>query len=172
MDVLLVETAFSGLIVGTCIYLGAGVYDVSPDQRLVVRRFGRVRRVAGAGKVLTLPFVHQCKLVDMRPFELDLDVPLTLQDGAPYMAHLVATCRVLQPEQTVPDHQAATREALEAVLRTAAADMKPKEIISTRANLGRGLKKAANERALGWGVDIQSVELVSLKEVSDGDRAD
>lgn len=166
MDAFLAVDGAAGLVIATLAYLALGLRDVAEHQRGVVLRLGRVQRVTGPGRTLILVGLDRLAVLDIRPFQLDVAVEgLEAQDGRRFDAAISAECHVLQPERAALEpggYRAATRGVLDEVLRAAARELSAEELLSSRKRLGRGLKKVANERALGWGVDVMKVDVPQL----------
>jgi ribosomal protein L7/L12 len=162
--------AAAGLVAGLLAYLAGGLRTVEPYERGVVLRFGKLHRIANPGRNLILPWLDRFLIVDMRPFAFAIDIPvLTSREGTWHRATLSAECHLLQPERAVhavPDHIEATRALIESVFREAASGLAAEELRTDRSGLGRGLKKLANEQALSWGVDIQTVELLAIEPLA------
>ena len=143
---------------------------IAEHERGVILRLGRLLRVAGPGRVWVLPLVDSLVRVDLRPFLLEVDIPIvTSRDDAWFHVTLVAGCCVLQPERAVlgvTDCHRAIEDLLGAIFREAASAMDAEELTGDRQRLGRAIKKIANEATLAWGVDVQTVTVNRLEAMS------
>ncbi|WP_106397285.1 SPFH domain-containing protein [Actinocorallia populi] len=108
--------------------LAASVWRVGPDERLVVRRSGRVRAVTGPGLRFILPGLDRATRVPVRPLQAELWCRGATRAGAPVLIRGRATFRVSDPDRyaTAPDLalDLACRAA-EDVLRRSAASPAP-----------------------------------------------
>jgi regulator of protease activity HflC (stomatin/prohibitin superfamily) len=161
---LLLLYVVGGTVMAVIGYLTFGLEDIGEHERGVVLRLGKFNRLLGPGRSLVPPLVDKLIRVDLRPFTLEVQVPgLESRDGKSHEATLVAECRVLQPERAgITDYKDLTVQALEAVLRGAAAELDAKDLQASQQKLGHSIKKVANEATLGWGVDVQSTTITTV----------
>lgn len=146
---------------------------VGSDERLVVFRSGKLHRIEGPGEALTVPLLEQAYLVSLKPVRADLSLPeVQVVDG---WVSAIATMEwaVLQPEKACLQIERvplgpSIAELVEAAFRVAAANVAIDRLSSPndRAMLGRAAKKAANETALEWGVDVRAVEVTELAAIA------
>ncbi|MEB3223501.1 MAG: ribosomal protein L7/L12 [Candidatus Sericytochromatia bacterium] len=147
---------------------------VGEGERLVVSRQEGVHRVRGPGTAWVLPGLEAWMTLSIRPQVQSLEVSgIQAQTGAWMSAVLRVDFVVLQPERAV-ELMGTTRlgPALDQLVRTAfevaVSTLPPERLIAAedRRHLGRGLKKAINETALGWGLDVTTVEVAEVREVA------
>lgn len=91
------------LAIGGLVLLGllaASMRTVPADHLAVVRKHGRVARVAGPGVLLHLPGLHHITLVPRLAVHCPLVVPAFTRDGV--HVHLIATavCRIVDPARS------------------------------------------------------------------------
>ena len=151
-----------------------GVHEAGPDERIVVYRGDRVHRVRGPGLVLKWPLLEGLARIDMRARHEQVELPaVQAASGAWIAASLRVDHVVLQPEKAAEVARlrylgAAVTELVEAAFREVAGQLAPAAMIEPRdrAQLGRTVKKVANETALAWGLDITSVEALEVREIA------
>ncbi|GAA0962165.1 SPFH domain-containing protein [Actinocorallia libanotica] len=109
----------TGSLVGGVLFvllaLAAAVWRVGPDERLVVRRSGRIRAVIGPGLRFVLPVLDRATRVPIRPLQAELWCRGVTRDGAPVLIRGRAAFRVSDPDR----YAAAPDEALELACRAA-----------------------------------------------------
>jgi large subunit ribosomal protein L7/L12 len=147
---------------------------VGEGERLVVFRREGVHRVEGPGPCWVVPGLETWTTVSVRPQARSVEIAqLQAQTGAWMSAVLRVDFMVLQPERAADMMQAtrlgpAVDQLVRTAFETAVATLPPERLIEAedRRHLGRGLKKAINETALGWGLDITSIEVAEVREVA------
>jgi large subunit ribosomal protein L7/L12 len=147
--------------------------QVGADERLVVFRKGKLHRIEGPGEALTVPVLEQAMLVSLRPVRQEIALAEAQADGGFVSAKAVMEWAVLQPEKAclqmaiAPLGPSLTELAI-AAYRAVAIDFKVEQLDDPgeRTLLGRAVKKAVNETALEWGVDVLAVEITALETVA------
>lgn len=150
------------------------IFEAGPDERIVVYRGDRVHRVRGPGLVLKWPLLEGLTRIDMRARQETVSLPaVQAATGAWIAATLRVDHVVLQPEKAAEVARlrylsAAIQELVEAAFREVAGQHAPEKMIEARdrSQLGRTVKKVANETALAWGLDITSVEALEVREIA------
>lgn len=145
-----------------------------PHERVAIYRGARVHRVRGPGLVLKWPLLEGLVRVDMRPRKETIELPaVQTATGAWVAATLQVGMAVLQPEKAAEVARMrhvsqAIMELVETAFREVAATLPPDRMLEAqdRAHLGRSVKKVANETALGWGIDVGSVEVTEFREIA------
>lgn len=176
MTSLLVSALITAALLGGLLLLAAPLFRVTAgeDERVVVFRGDVVHRVTGPGTVWFLPGMEALLPVSVRRQTRTVEAAnLQALNGTWMAAVLRVDFVVLQPERVaeVLRHArvgAAVERIVETALATAVGAMPPDRLISEedRRHLGRGLKKAVNETALGWGIDISAIEVTEVREVA------
>lgn len=176
MGSLLVSALITAALLGGVALLAAPLFRVvvGEAERLVVFRRGEVHRVVGPGPAWHVPGLEALLRVSIRPESRTLEGgSLQALNGAWMGAVLRVGYVVLQPERVAevlrhPRVGPAVERLVETALGPAVAALPPERLIGAddRRNLGRGLKKAVNETALGWGIDITSIEVLEVRELA------
>lgn len=176
MGTLLLSALITASLMGGLALLLAPLFrEVAAEgERIVVFRKEEVHRVDGPGTVWFLPGLESLLAISVRP-QVHTMEPSNLQalNGAWMAAILRVSFVVLQPERVaeVLRHArvgAAVERLVETALEAAVGALPPERLIGEedRRHLGRGLKKAINETALGWGVDITGIEVAEVREIA------
>ena len=79
--------------------LVAALWRVAPGERLVIRRAGRVRAVAGPGLRLVVPLLDRTERVRVGPQQADLWCRAVSHDGVVALARARATFQVTDPDR-------------------------------------------------------------------------
>ncbi|MEB3195814.1 MAG: ribosomal protein L7/L12 [Candidatus Sericytochromatia bacterium] len=146
---------------------------VGEGERAVVMRRNGDLRIKGPGLLFCIPGFETVERVSVRPQRLALEFPgIQAGNGAWIAARLDVEFSILQPDVAAlvmrqTRLQAAIAQLIELAFESAAGTLAPERLIgaSDRKQLGRGIKKAVNETALGWGVDIASIEVQEVREI-------
>ena len=173
---LLAAGAFAavGLVAVALALVAQAVTEAAAHERIAIYRFGQVHRVRGPGLVWRWPLLERLARIDMRPHKEDLALPaIQAANGAWIAASLRVDLVVLQPEKAaaVVRHgflASALLELIEVAFREVAGQLPPERMVEARdrVQLGRMVKKVANETALSWGIDILSVEAAEIREIA------
>ena len=161
-----VSVASLGLV---CAMAGARV--VKQYERGVVLRLGRLRsQVRGPGFTMIVPFVDKLRKVNMQI----VTMPVPAQDGITrdnvtvrvdaviYFKVIDAADAVIQVE----NYQFAVSQMAQTSLRSIIGKSDLDDLLSNREKLNQGLELMIDSPAMGWGVQIDRVEIkdVSLPE--------
>lgn len=163
-----------GVLVGGVLLARNAVASASEHERIAIYRGDRVHRVGGPGLVLRWPFLEGMARIDMRHRKEAVELPaVQAGDGTWIAASLRVDYGVLQPEKAAEVARmrylfAAIQELVEAAFREVTGGLAPEQMIEARdrTQLGRTVKKVANETALGWGLDIKSVEVAEIRAIA------
>ena len=151
--------------------LGSSVRIVRQYERGVVLRFGRLREsVRGPGLTLLAPVADRLHKVNMQI----VTMPVPAQEGITHdnvtvRVDAVVYYRVTEPVKVVVDVQhydAAIAQVAQASLRSIIGKSDLDDLLSNRERLNQGLELMIDSPALGWGVQIDRVEIkdVALPE--------
>ncbi|GAX52659.1 slipin family protein [Streptomyces olivochromogenes] len=166
----LVAAGVSVVSVGI-VYAMAGARVVKQYERGVVLRLGRLRSdVRGPGFTMVVPFVDKLRKVNMQI----VTMPVPAQDGITrdnvtvrvdaviYFKVVDAADAVIQVE----DYQFAVSQMAQTSLRSIIGKSDLDDLLSNREKLNQGLELMIDSPAMGWGVQIDRVEIkdVSLPE--------
>ena len=168
MTLLWVMIIIASLIV---LLLGSSVRVINQYQRGVVLRFGRLREAPrGPGLTLIAPVADRLHKVNMQI----ITMPVPAQDGitrdnVTVKVDAVVYFRVIDPVRVVVDVQnydAAIAQVAQASLRSIIGKSDLDDLLSNRERLNQGLELMIDSPALGWGVQIDRVEIkdVALPE--------
>lgn len=153
------------------LYLMAAAKIVKQYERGVVLRLGRLREgVRGPGFTMVLPGVERLRKVNMQI----VTMPVPAQDGITrdnvtvrvdaviYFKVVDAASAVIQVE----DYRFAVSQMAQTSLRSIIGKSDLDDLLSNREKLNQGLELMIDSPAVGWGVQIDRVEIkdVSLPE--------
>jgi regulator of protease activity HflC (stomatin/prohibitin superfamily) len=153
---------FAGLSV---IWLGvANIRVVKQFERGVVLRFGRVQPgVRGPGLTMLIPIADRLQKVNMQIITL----PVPAQDGitrdnVTVRVDAVIYFNVSDPVRAavdVQDYMSAIGQVAQTSLRSIIGKSNLDDLLSNREHLNQGLELMIDSPALGWGVQIDRVEI-------------
>ncbi|MDF9812359.1 slipin family protein [Streptomyces sp. SPB162] len=167
---MIVELVFAGLAAGA-VYVAAASRVVRQYERGVVLRLGRLKSEPKApGYTMIIPFVDRLRKVNLQI----VTMPVPGQDGITrdnvsvkvdavvYFKVINAVDAVIQVE----DYRFAVSQVAQTSLRSIIGKSDLDELLSNREKLNEGLEVMIDSPALGWGVQIDRVEIkdVSLPE--------
>ncbi len=150
------------------------VFDAADHERIAIYRGNRVHRVRGPGLVLKWPLLEGMARIDMRPRKEIVELPaVQAANGAWIAATLRVDLAVLQPEKAAEVARmrflfAAIQELVETAFREVTGQLAPDQMVEARdrSQLGRTVKKVANETALSWGIDIKAIEVTEIRAIA------
>lgn len=152
-------------------YMAAAARVVKQYERGVVLRFGRLRNdVRGPGFTMVLPGAERLRKVNMQI----VTMPVPAQDGITrdnvtvrvdaviYFKVVDAASAVVEVE----DYRFAVSQMAQTSLRSIIGKSDLDDLLSNREKLNQGLELMIDSPAVGWGVQIDRVEIkdVSLPE--------
>ncbi|WP_406001736.1 slipin family protein [Streptomyces sp. NBC_00829] len=166
----LVTTAAAVASVGA-VWVMAAARVVKQYERGVVFRLGRVRSsVRGPGFTLIVPFVDRLSKVNMQI----VTMPVPAQDGitrdnVTVRVDAVIYFKVVDASEAivqVEDYRFAVSQMAQTSLRSIIGKSDLDDLLSNREKLNQGLELMIDSPAMGWGVQIDRVEIkdVSLPE--------
>ncbi|GAA1970243.1 slipin family protein [Amycolatopsis minnesotensis] len=161
----------SGVLAAGAVGLASSMRVVRQFERGLVFRFGRVRpKVREAGLVALVPFADRLQRVNMQVITL----PVPAQDGitrdnVTVRVDAVVYFRVVDPVTAavnVQDYRFAVGQVAQTSLRSIIGKSDLDDLLSNRERLNEGLELMIDSPALGWGVQIDRVEIkdVALPE--------
>ncbi|MGW0735768.1 SPFH domain-containing protein [Streptomyces sp. NPDC002851] len=164
-------TAGAVLTSAGAVGLMAAARVVKQYERGVVFRLGRLRpQVRGPGFTLILPFVDRLRKVNMQIVTL----PVPAQDGitrdnVTVRVDAVIYFKVVDAAEAVvrvEDYRFAVSQMAQTSLRSIIGKSDLDDLLSNREKLNQGLELMIDSPAVGWGVQIDRVEIkdVSLPE--------
>src|SRR6476620_1079071 len=155
-----VETAI-GLAV---LWLVSNLRVIKQYERGVVYRFGRVQTgVRGPGLTMLIPIADRLEKVNMQI----ITMPVPAQDGitrdnVTVRVDAVIYFNVADPVRTavdVQDYTSAIGQVAQTSLRSIIGKSDLDDLLSNREHLNQGLELMIDSPALGWGVQIDRVEI-------------
>ncbi|MCX5383315.1 slipin family protein [Streptomyces sp. NBC_00083] len=163
----------AGIAAGSAgvVYLLAAARVVKQYERGVVLRLGRLKAsVRGPGLTMIVPFVDRLRKVNMQI----VTMPVPAQDGitrdnVTVRVDAVIYFKVIEPTDAViqvEDYQFAVAQMAQTSLRSIIGKSDLDDLLSNREKLNQGLELMIDSPAIGWGVQIDRVEIkdVSLPE--------
>ncbi|MFF1393797.1 slipin family protein [Streptomyces sp. NPDC058287] len=153
------------------IYTTAAARVVKQYERGVVFRLGRLRPdVRGPGFTMIVPFVDRLRKVNMQI----VTMPVPAQDGitrdnVTVRVDAVIYFKVIDASEAVvqvEDYRFAVSQMAQTSLRSIIGKSDLDDLLSNREQLNQGLELMIDSPAVGWGVQIDRVEIkdVSLPE--------
>ncbi|MEV6160580.1 slipin family protein [Streptomyces sp. NPDC052052] len=153
------------------LYMAAAAKIVKQYERGVVLRLGRLRNeVRGPGFTTVIPGVERLRKVNMQI----VTMPVPAQDGitrdnVTVRVDAVIYFKVVDPASAVvqvEDYRFAVSQMAQTSLRSIIGKSDLDDLLSNREKLNQGLELMIDSPAVGWGVQIDRVEIkdVSLPE--------
>ncbi|MFJ8992425.1 SPFH domain-containing protein [Streptomyces sp. NPDC102279] len=153
------------------VYVMAGARVVKQYERGVVLRLGRLLpEVRGPGFTMTVPFVDRLRKVNIQIVTLPIpaqegitrDNVTVRVDAVVYFKVVEAADAIMQVE----DYRFAVSQMAQTSLRSIIGKSDLDDLLSNREKLNQGLELMIDSPAIGWGVQIDRVEIkdVSLPE--------
>ncbi|WP_267204757.1 SPFH domain-containing protein, partial [Rhodococcus opacus] len=144
--------------------LSSSIRVVKQFERGVVFRFGRVQpAVRGPGLMLLIPIADRLEKVNMQI----ITMPVPAQDGitrdnVTVRVDAVVYFNVADPVRVavdVQDYVSAIGQVAQTSLRSIIGKSELDDLLSNREGLNQGLELMIDSPALGWGVQIDRVEI-------------
>nr|WSY50900.1 slipin family protein [Streptomyces sp. NBC_00886] len=170
---MLQELLVAGVAVGSAcvVYVAAAARVVKQYERGVVFRLGRVAGVVRApGFTMVVPFVDKLRKVNMQIVTMPVpaqegitrDNVTVRVDAVVYFKVVDATDALVQVE----DYRFAVSQMAQTSLRSIIGKSDLDDLLSNREKLNQGLELMIDSPSIGWGVQIDRVEIkdVSLPE--------
>ncbi|MFI6150102.1 SPFH domain-containing protein [Streptomyces sp. NPDC051109] len=152
-------------------YSGVAARVVRQYERGLVFRFGRLRKgVRGPGFTMILPFVDRMRKVNMQIVTLPVPAQEGItRDNVTVRVDAVVYFKVVDPANAiieVEDYRFAVSQMAQTSLRSIIGKSDLDDLLSNREKLNQGLELMIDSPAVGWGVQIDRVEIkdVSLPE--------
>ncbi|MGW6534928.1 slipin family protein [Streptomyces sp. NPDC055011] len=167
-DILL---AVAGAAVAAAAYVGAAARVVKQYERGVVFRFGRLRgEVRPPGFTMVVPAVDRLHKVNMQIVTMPVPAQEGItRDNVTVRVDAVVYFKVVDPAEAlvrVEDYKFAVSQMAQTSLRSIIGKSDLDDLLSNREKLNQGLELMLDSPAIGWGVQIDRVEIkdVSLPE--------
>ena len=146
------------------LWLGTNIKVVKQFERGVVFRFGRVQSgLRGPGLMMLIPIADRLEKVNMQI----ITMPVPAQDGitrdnVTVRVDAVIYFQVSDPVRAavdVQDYVSAIGQVAQTSLRSIIGKSNLDDLLSNREHLNQGLELMIDSPALGWGVQIDRVEI-------------
>ncbi|MER5868204.1 slipin family protein [Streptomyces sp. NPDC002044] len=164
-------TAAVAAAAGVAVYLGFAARVVKQYERGLVFRFGRLREeVRGPGLTTVVPVVDRLRKVNMQIVTLPVPAQEGItRDNVTVRVDAVVYFKVVDPASAVvavEDYRFAVSQMAQTSLRSIIGKSDLDDLLSNREMLNQGLELMIDSPAVGWGVQIDRVEIkdVSLPE--------
>ncbi|QES47949.1 hypothetical protein DEJ50_09145 [Streptomyces venezuelae] len=156
---------------GAVVYFAAAARVVKQYERGVVFRFGRLRQgVRGPGFTTVVPVVDRLHKVNMQIVTLPVPAQEGItRDNVTVRVDAVVYFKVVDAASAlieVEDYRFAVSQMAQTSLRSIIGKSDLDDLLSNREKLNQGLELMIDSPAIGWGVQIDRVEIkdVSLPE--------
>lgn len=153
------------------VYAAAAARVVKQYERGVVLRLGRLRpQVRGPGFTLVVPFVDRLSKVNMQIVTMPVPAQEGItRDNVTVRVDAVVYFKVVDAAEAViqvEDYRFAVSQMAQTSLRSIIGKSDLDDLLSNRESLNQGLELMIDSPAIGWGVQIDRVEIkdVSLPE--------
>ena len=156
--------AVAGLVALILLSLVSNVHVIQQFDRGVVYRFGQVQsRVREPGLTVLVPIADRLQKVNMQI----ITMPVPAQDGitrdnVTVRVDAVIYFNVVDPVRAavdVQDYTSAIGQVAQTSLRSIIGKSELDDLLSNREGLNQGLELMIDSPALGWGVQIDRVEI-------------
>ncbi|MEU6534436.1 slipin family protein [Streptomyces sp. NPDC047000] len=150
------------------VYASAGMRVVKQYERGVVLRLGRLRgETRGPGLAVIVPAVDRIRRVNMQIVTLPIPAQEGItRDNVTVRVDAVVYFKVVDPVAAiinVEDYRFAVSQMAQTSLRSIIGKSDLDDLLSNREKLNQGLELMIDSPAVGWGVQIDRVE---IKDVS------
>ncbi|MEU9331698.1 slipin family protein [Streptomyces sp. NPDC048290] len=153
------------------VYLAAAARVVKQFERGVVLRLGRLNgEVRGPGLTMIVPFVDRLHRMNMQIVTMPIPAQEGItRDNVTVRVDAVVYFKVVDAPSaliTVEDYKFAVSQMAQTSLRSIIGKSELDDLLSNREKLNQGLELMIDSPAVGWGVQIDRVEIkdVSLPE--------
>ncbi|GGO95384.1 slipin family protein [Wenjunlia tyrosinilytica] len=161
----------AGVLAGGLVAFAASARVVQQYERGVVLRLGRLRgRVRGPGFTTVIPFVDRIRKVNMQIVTMPIPAQEGItRDNVTVRVDAVVYFKVVDPADAVirvEDYRFAVSQMAQTSLRSIIGKSDLDDLLSNREKLNQGLELMIESPAVGWGVQVDRVEIkdVSLPE--------
>ncbi|MGW9207264.1 slipin family protein [Embleya sp. NPDC055664] len=157
-----------GIVVAMLIVVAKGARVVQQYERGVVFRLGRVRqRVRQPGFHVIVPFFDRMRKVNIQIITMPIPAQEGItRDNVTVRVDAVVYFRVHDPARAiveVQNHVFAIEQVAQTSLRSIIGKSDLDDLLSNREELHRGLALMIDSPAVGWGVEIDRVELKDVQ---------
>ncbi len=168
---MLIVDVVLGLLAAAGLWAGLSLRVVQQFQRGVVFRFGRVRKqVRPPGLVMLLPVADRLRKVNVQIVTMPIPAQEGItRDNVTVRVDAVVYFKVMDPVRAtvnVQDYGFAISQVAQTSLRSIIGKSELDDLLANREPLNQGLELMLDTPAMGWGVEIDRVEIkdVALPE--------
>jgi regulator of protease activity HflC (stomatin/prohibitin superfamily) len=168
----------AAVVTAVCVLLALGLIGVAASARVVkqyergvVLRLGRLRKVVREpGFVMLVPMLDRLHKVNMQIVTMPIPAQEGItRDNVTVRVDAVVYFKVVDPASAVidvADYQFAVSQMAQTSLRSIIGKSDLDDLLSNREKLNQGLELMIDSPAVGWGVQVDRVEIkdVSLPE--------
>lgn len=160
------------ILVGALIvFLASAIKMISPNEKGVVERLGKLHGIKDSGLAVIIPFIDTLQKVDMR--ERTVDVPpqeVICKDNVVVTVDAVIYIQVMDPVRALYNIQNfgyAVVNLAQTNLRAVIGQMALDETLSARENINTQLRTEIDENTDAWGVQVKRVEVKRIDPPND-----
>jgi len=155
--------------------LASSVYIVKQWEKVAVIRFGRIIKIVETGLHFKVPLIDSIRRIDIRMQTIDLRGQSAItQDNISVGIDAVVFARVEDAEKLilrVQNYYDAVSKYAQTSIRDIIGRYSLDELLGSREEISRELKKVVDELAVDWGIDIARAELQDISLPEDMKRA-
>jgi len=168
---MIVLDAILGAVIVAAVWAGLSIRVVQQWQRGVVFRFGRVREhLRQPGLVMLMPVADRIRRVNVQIVTMPIPAQEGItRDNVTVRVDAVVYFKVVDPVRAtvnVQDYQFAISQVAQTSLRSIIGKSELDDLLANREPINQGLELMLDSPALGWGIQIDRVEIkdVALPE--------
>ncbi len=143
------------------------VVQLKEYERGVVFRMGKYERLIGPGWHFLIPFIETCTTVDLRIQTIDIKPQdVVTKDNIELKIDAIIYMKVVDPKKAilnVKDYKDTAVSYIQAHLRDVIGKMTLSEVLSNIDEINKRLSKGIKEADEEWGIQVQQVEIQSVK---------
>lgn len=153
-----------GITIFISVYTSYSVRVANQWEKHVVLRMGKYNGLKGPGLFFIIPILDKVTYVlDLRTQVSSFDAKQTLtKDNVPVDVDAILFWKVIDAEKAalqVADYWMAVNQASQTALRDVIGRTELSQMLAGREGIGEDLKKTIDNKTVGWGVDVGSVEI-------------
>jgi regulator of protease activity HflC (stomatin/prohibitin superfamily) len=166
----MIPELLTAVVLAVCLYVAAAARVVKQYERGVVFRLGRLMDVRGPGFTMVVPFVDRLSKANLQIVTLPVPAQEGItRDNVTVRVDAVVYFKVIDAADAVikvEDYRFAVSQMAQTSLRSIIGKSDLDDLLSNREKLNEGLELMIDSPAVGWGVQVDRVEIkdVSLPE--------
>ena len=136
-------------------------------ERMVVERLGKLNQIHESGWFIAIPFVDEIRFViDMREKALSISPQSAItKDNVHVLVSGNLSCQFVDPEKAAYGSKNpiyAVRQHAQSSMRAAIGELELDQILRARSELNAVIRKAVQEAADAWGLEIKRYEITEV----------